>query len=508
MVIPQPAESSWPAEALALWQRIQAHAFDLPGASLPFSRRLARDNPWSLDFAERALEQYRRFMFLACVAGHPVTPSDEVDQVWHLHLLYTRDYWLVFCPEVLQRPLHHGPTAGGAEQGELFDEQYSRTRHSYRQWFGEHAPADLWPGAAVRFTRGTRWVRVNRDDVHLVPRVRPAMRGARRRLGAWCLRAAALGAAACLAASAAAQDPRPSSLVAAGGDPYALSAGAFLVFYALACSVGILLCVAIGRRRFHAAIGTPATNRRPPEGAFEVALLCGGPARAVEVAVADLVDRGHARIAQGRLVVETLPATSAHPLSRALYELAGRRGLSGEGLSRAHHELAGPLAELRAALAAKGLLPARGALPDWPLWLGFVLPIAIALPRIVSAQAAGRPYGFLVALGIGCLFANWLLHHLVYRRLYDRTSEGHRIARGLESVTPALGAAGSVDPLLALAVSGSTALVATSLADVHAFVQRREAKHSGSCGGGGGGGGCGGGGGGGGGGCGGGGCGG
>ena len=47
-------------------------------------------------------------MFLAVVAGHTVSPSVEVDQAWHLHLVYMQSYWREFCGEVLQQPVHHG----------------------------------------------------------------------------------------------------------------------------------------------------------------------------------------------------------------------------------------------------------------------------------------------------------------------------------------------------------------------------------------------------------------
>ena len=68
-----------------LWARIQAHPLDQPDAVLPISRRLARENDWSQDFALGVIEEYRRFVFLAMVAGHPVTHSDQVDQAWHHH---------------------------------------------------------------------------------------------------------------------------------------------------------------------------------------------------------------------------------------------------------------------------------------------------------------------------------------------------------------------------------------------------------------------------------------
>jgi hypothetical protein len=48
-----------------LWHRIDA--FDLEGVdpALPFSRRLARDNGWTPDYAARVVEEYKRFCYLA-----------------------------------------------------------------------------------------------------------------------------------------------------------------------------------------------------------------------------------------------------------------------------------------------------------------------------------------------------------------------------------------------------------------------------------------------------------
>jgi uncharacterized protein (TIGR04222 family) len=135
-----------------LYQRICAYELDDPSHEIGFLAHLMRANGWSRPFALRAIEEYRKFVFLALVADHPVTPSDQVDQVWHLHLLCSDAYWNDFCPRVLGRPLHHHPAKGGQAERDRFHEQYRATIRSYRQHFGE-PPMDLWPPVDVRFGR-------------------------------------------------------------------------------------------------------------------------------------------------------------------------------------------------------------------------------------------------------------------------------------------------------------------------------------------------------------------
>ena len=71
---------------MTLWTKLQALELDQAGSAFRFSDRLARENGWSRAFALGAIEEYRRFIYLAATSPTPVTPSDVVDQVWHLHL--------------------------------------------------------------------------------------------------------------------------------------------------------------------------------------------------------------------------------------------------------------------------------------------------------------------------------------------------------------------------------------------------------------------------------------
>lgn len=144
-------------------ERIEAFRLDDPSAVLPFSSRLAREQGWTHAETARVIREYRRFLCLAALSGHPVSPSDAVDHAWHLHLLYTRSYWQELCKETLGFDLHHEPARGNTEDAGKFADWYARTLESYRHLFGETPPADIWPSpeakaAKRRRRQSKRWI--------------------------------------------------------------------------------------------------------------------------------------------------------------------------------------------------------------------------------------------------------------------------------------------------------------------------------------------------------------
>ena len=148
-------------EQAAIWQHLRDFQLDDPQAGFRFSDRLERENGWLYHYCLRAIEEYKRFIFLARFAGHPVTPSDEVDQVWHLHLLYTRSYWKEMCEGILGADIHHGPTKG-REQRDDFKDYYTRTLDAYADFFGARPPEDIWPPSDIRF----KYVNFQRVNLH------------------------------------------------------------------------------------------------------------------------------------------------------------------------------------------------------------------------------------------------------------------------------------------------------------------------------------------------------
>lgn len=138
-----------------LWQRIRAHRLDDPDAAFPFSAKLAREEGWTPHFTAKAIEEYRRFVLLCCIDPGGASPSETVDKVWHLHLLYTVDYWEVFCPRVLGQKLHHYPSAGGQQQ-QRHEDWRGATRLLYLQTFGSPPPPDIWPEDGQTSSRSSR----------------------------------------------------------------------------------------------------------------------------------------------------------------------------------------------------------------------------------------------------------------------------------------------------------------------------------------------------------------
>ncbi|MEM9631187.1 MAG: hypothetical protein AAGA50_07665 [Pseudomonadota bacterium] len=151
-----------------LWNRICSAHPDTLEADFPFSARLARENGWTHDFALQVIEEYLRFAYLSQISPSVVTPSEDVDQAWHLHLTFTKHYWVPFR-EALGGALHHMPTTGGAGQAAFFRDAYDKTLALYVQEFGT-PPEDVWPSADIRFSKGPRYRRVNANGVWVIPK--------------------------------------------------------------------------------------------------------------------------------------------------------------------------------------------------------------------------------------------------------------------------------------------------------------------------------------------------
>ena len=246
-----------------LYRRIQAYELDDPSHEIGFVRHLMRQQGWSREHCLRTIEEYKKYVFLAVVAGHQVVPSYQVDQVWHLHLLYSESYWEDFCPNVLGRRLQHCPAQGGWQERERFHHLYRATIDSYRQFFGE-PPLDLWPPADIRFGSDPQRQRV---PIGRRPGLRQLL--AVLSLLAWC---------------AIASTPMARATSSTGSATSATADLPAMFLLPLAMAVGLVFRRLIRRPDHQSAI--------PLLSAEQLAYLARGARGALDVALAQLVDRG------------------------------------------------------------------------------------------------------------------------------------------------------------------------------------------------------------------------
>ncbi|HEX6987166.1 MAG TPA: TIGR04222 domain-containing membrane protein [Planctomycetaceae bacterium] len=461
-----------------LREKIEAFRIDEGTPSLSFARRLARENGWTVAHAERVIREYKRFAYLAVAAGHPVTPSEAVDQAWHLHLTYTRSYWTRFCRETLGRELHHEPTRGGPDEAAKHRRQYAETLASYQRHFGEPPPRDLWPDAEFTSAPG-RWVDTSRCWV--VPK--PRLPKARTPL---------------LTATVAAP-------VAAAFNPLDFDGPTFLAFYAAVAFGGLVAGLVL---RFLATRGEDAGSSAPPEitDPYDAVYLANGTPGVVQGALTALARRGNLTVTEGRLSrgPEPLPG-DAPSVERVLYESIPESGAEKpREVGRALYAAKAEAKAYRDRLRAAGLVAPDPAEPLTKRWLPAAIMAAIALlgvMKIAVGVSRDKPVGFLVLMTVATAVAAGLF--LIRGRL---TRRGAAAAAALRSrhrrlTIQAVGGLSPSDAALLVGLFGTAYLVGTELMPVHELRQRAEAAGadgsasgcSGGDGGGDGGGGCGGG---------------
>ena len=460
---------TWSQGERDLWARIRGHCFEVDGQALTFTGRLARDHGWSLGYARGAVEEYRRFCFLVMVSDSQMTPSQEVDEVWHQHLTFSQDYWDLWCGAVLRDPLHHRPTVGGPAEALRFAAQYAATLARYEACFGP-PPATYWPGTAARF--GSRFRIVDLETAIVIPVPTVLARSARRLVRL-------LSTAGLLLATATTE---PAG--AMGANVLDWTAQPFLTLY-VALGAAALGAAWIGGQVIRARSHPSASDRDLD--AIEIALLSGGTSRAADVLALDLVRTGHIAVQpDGTLQAGLLGAGSPPGYLAPLLD-------HGSGLKRARlSPLLGPWIDPAwDQLAREGLALSRSEVDRIRgLTACMVAPVAIlGLSKIVVGLSRDKPVGFLVMLVIAIAVAAALIARVgrLATVIGDRALSRHeaRHARAMRAPLPD-------EAIMAFALAGATALVGTELAGYAAAMRRGDGGDGGGGCGGGGGGGCGG----------------
>lgn len=105
-----------------------------------FIQRIMKQNRWSLEYTNRVINEYKKFIYLGLL--HSVEPSWEIDQVWHTHLLYTKDYQKM-CNRLNITFFHHNPKSSKLKY-DKYNDGYQFTKELYQEMYGEIPPEDIW----------------------------------------------------------------------------------------------------------------------------------------------------------------------------------------------------------------------------------------------------------------------------------------------------------------------------------------------------------------------------
>lgn len=241
-----------------LWKRIEQYQIDDPVASVKFSDKLALYQQWSPLFTTRAIQEYKRFIFLCCISPTGASPPPIVDEVWHLHLTYTQDYWKVFCNQVLQQEIHHFPSKGGPAEKQKHNDWYTETLVLYAAVFDEEPPADIWikPQPAITGTDWSLSTDPPKLSYHhylwflLFPLLIPFTHGQ--------------------------------------VSPFGLTGGEFLVFYGLLILAGFACCIPVYQDHAQRARWILDNYMPPDTTIYQVARYFHGHIRSVQTAIVDL----------------------------------------------------------------------------------------------------------------------------------------------------------------------------------------------------------------------------
>jgi hypothetical protein len=108
--------------------------------------KLTRPDPhiarvWTEEAAKAAVQQYKNYLKLArkhMGSDYTISPSVEVDEIWHQHILDTRRYHSD-CQQIFGTYMHHFPYFGmRGEEDELnLQKAFAQTMSLYREEFGE-----------------------------------------------------------------------------------------------------------------------------------------------------------------------------------------------------------------------------------------------------------------------------------------------------------------------------------------------------------------------------------
>jgi len=114
--------------------------------SMMWEKMIKRDG-WTADSIGQGIRLYRNYLILRLkYPNETLPPSEDVDEVWHHHILDTSKY-RIDCKAIFGEYLDHYPYFGMDENSNLDDlaSAYERTQDLHFQEFGYRIPRIRYP---------------------------------------------------------------------------------------------------------------------------------------------------------------------------------------------------------------------------------------------------------------------------------------------------------------------------------------------------------------------------
>ncbi|MCA3554192.1 hypothetical protein [Aestuariivirga sp.] len=124
-----------------LWLRLNLMNSEGLQAFAPLMDVMRRQMGQNAEMAQRAIEEYRKFLFLAMRAGHQVIPPGPVNDAWMLHLQNAQNYWEKLGQMIAEPP---GVQGAGVREFASMADAWKATLESYEKIFGMKPPMDIW----------------------------------------------------------------------------------------------------------------------------------------------------------------------------------------------------------------------------------------------------------------------------------------------------------------------------------------------------------------------------
>ena len=127
----------------------QKHFFNISSISKYYN--------WNPEYTAKVIFEYKRFLTLR-VENSDLSPSDDIDKLWHYHILDTKSYY-TYCIEKFGKIIHHNP-ADSLNQ-KLRQIRLANTHVKYLDKFGSFENKQVW-----NISKDTTHVLLN-DDIKL-----------------------------------------------------------------------------------------------------------------------------------------------------------------------------------------------------------------------------------------------------------------------------------------------------------------------------------------------------